>query len=99
MKKESKKDEYAYMRFRSTGLGKTELLCELKKCDSVVEVVNDMLLIHVQSVKPVRWHIRAGLSYKVLMKAIWKIAKQPALYKFLILGIFHMFNPRMPDEF
>jgi len=46
------------MRFRSTGLGKTELQAYPKG----LEPVDDLLILHVQTTDPVRWHIRAGIQ-------------------------------------
>ena len=46
------------MRFRSTGLGKTELYANLEK----VEINEDMLILHFKTYKPVEWHLRAGIQ-------------------------------------
>ncbi len=54
------------MRFRSTGLGKTELQAEPVR----LEPVNDLLILHVKTTSPVRWHIRAGLQRKDVFKLI-----------------------------
>ena len=48
------------MRFRSTGLGKTELEAEL----AGLEPKGDLLILHIRTTTPVRWHIRAGIQRK-----------------------------------
>ena len=48
------------MRLRSTGLGKTELIGEL----TGLEKVDDLLIVHVKTKKPVVWHVRTGLQRK-----------------------------------
>ena len=83
------------MRMRSTGLGKTELQAEVTK----LEPAGDMLILHIQSVKPVRWHIRAGIQPEdrlALLKELLKLNVR--LLKYL-----NFLNPRgkhpEPEEF
>ncbi len=54
------------MRMRSTGLGKTELEADLVS----IEMKEGMLLMNIQSTKPVIWHIRAGIQRKDIFKLI-----------------------------
>jgi len=46
------------MRFRSTGLGDTELYANLVN----VEIKEDMLILYFDTYKPVEWHLRAGIQ-------------------------------------
>ena len=50
------------MLFRSTGLGKTQLT------GKVVEIkrTGDYLIMHVDTIEPVQWRIRAALSFRDL---------------------------------
>jgi hypothetical protein len=93
-KEEKKKDEYYSFRFRSTGLGKQMLLGEPLK----LVVVEDMLIMQVQTHEPVQWVIRAGLSYRGLFKAVM-LALNPAVIKFLLFGWIKMKNPKLTDDF
>ena len=46
------------MRFRSTGLGNTELYANLVN----VEIKEDLLVLCFDTYKPVEWHLRAGIQ-------------------------------------
>ena len=91
---EEGKEGYYNLRFRSTGLGKTMLEGD----PAGVEVVDDMLVMHIQSTTPVRWRIRAALSYRGLLKFI-KLAMKPSVLKFVFFGFKSMRNPKLPEEF
>jgi hypothetical protein len=100
-KKDEKKNEpttkpqdYATLRFRSTGLGKT--LLEGEPLD--VEIVGDTLVVHIQATKPVRWHIRAAMSYRGVMKAV-KFALKLSVIKFILFGWTTTKKPNLPNEF
>ena len=61
------------MLFRSTGLGKTELVAQIAD----VTRQGDYLILHVDTLEPVRWRIRAGLNlrdFRMLIKAILKLS-------------------------
>ena len=49
------------MLFRSTGLGKRELVAEI----TGVRAQGDYLIMEVETSEPVRWKIRGGVSWKV----------------------------------
>lgn len=56
------------MLFRSTGLGKRELIAEIV----AVKRQDDYLIMEVETSEPVRWKIRGGVTWKdlrVLLKA------------------------------
>jgi len=83
------------MRMRSTGLGKTELQAHIAN----LEPAGDMLILHIQSTSPVRWHIRAGIQPEdrlALLKFMLKLNVR--LLKYL-----NFLNPRgkhpEPEEF
>jgi len=91
--KENEKGYYS-LRFRSTGLGKTMLEGE----PAEVAVIDDMLVMHIQSTTPVRWRIRAALSYKGLLKMI-KLSLKPSVLKFVFFGFRSIKNPKLPEDF
>ena len=59
------------MLFRSTGLGKTELVGRIAD----MQRQGDYLIMHVDVVEPVKWRIRAALSFRDLVKVIGACAK------------------------
>ena len=81
------------MRFRSTGLGKTELEAE----PTSLEPVNDLLILHVQTTSPVRWHIRAGLQRRDVRHLI-KLLFTPKFMKYM-LGFGKKDNLKEPENF
>ncbi len=93
LKNESKQGYYT-LRFRSTGLGKTMLEGE----PAEVLVVDDMLVMHIQTTTPVRWVIRAAITYKGLLKMIM-LALKPSVLKFVLFGFKSIKNPKLGEDF
>ncbi|MFH0813096.1 MAG: hypothetical protein V2A69_09715 [Pseudomonadota bacterium] len=93
-KKEGRKPDYYPLRFRSTGLGKTMLQGE----PADIMVVDDMLVLHIQSTTPVRWRIRAALTFRGLLQVI-KMALKPSIIKFVLFGFRTLKNPKLSDDF
>lgn len=83
------------MYFRSTGLGKTQLT------GKVVEMKRqgDYLIMHVDTTEPVKWRIRAALSFRDLARVVGACMKM-AILKFLISPK-QWFNkqPKHPGDF
>jgi len=83
------------MYFRSTGLGKTQLT------GKVVEMKRhgDFLVMHVDTTEPVKWRIRAAMSYRDML-AVIRACGKAAIISFL-LSPKQMFNknPNRPGEF
>ncbi len=67
------------MRMRSTGLGETELVGEVKE----ITRVGAYLVLLVNTTEPVRWHVRTGMSSGDLFKVLWLMFK-PSCLIFLI---------------
>jgi len=82
------------MKMRSTGLGETVLVGELDK----ITQKQDYLILHVNTIDPVQWHVRAALDYSDLLTLIKLILKGPVL-KFVLFGIKNWRNPRHTDDF
>ena len=91
---EQAQKNYHTLRFRSTGLGKTML--EGEPAD--VLVVDDMLVMHIQSTTPTRWLIRAAITYKGLLK-ILRLSLKPAVIKFLLFWGRSMRKPKLAEDF
>lgn len=60
------------MRQRSAGLGKTELEGYFES----VEKKGDFLIVHMRITNPVRWHVRAAVSSRDMMRLIKILAKE-----------------------
>ena len=82
------------MKMRSTGLGETVLEGELDK----ITRKDDYLILHINTIEPVQWHVRAAIDFNDLLTLIKLILKGPVL-KFLFTGIKNRKNPRHTDDF
>jgi len=82
------------MKMRSTGLGETVLEGELDK----ITRKDDYLILHINTIEPVQWHVRAAIDFNDLLTLIKLILKGPVL-KFLFTGIKNWKNPRHTDDF
>ncbi len=78
------------MRMRSTGLGKTELVGDI----SQLEISGDLIILHVQTTKPVRWHVRTGVQRKDLLRLAGMFFSFSMLKYLLKVG-----NHKEPDSF
>jgi hypothetical protein len=63
------------MLFRSTGLGKTELVGRIDN----LQRQGDYLIMYVDVVEPVKWRIRASLSFGDLAKVMACMVKKSVL--------------------
>jgi hypothetical protein len=82
------------MKMRSTGLGETVLIGELDR----ITQVQDYLVLHVNTLEPVQWHVRAAMDYNDLLTLIKLILKGPVI-KFLFSGMKTRKNIRHTDDF
>jgi len=90
------------MRTRSTGLGSTELIQEIK----YMKPTGDYLIMGMQTVEPVKWQVRAAMTYIDFLR-LMKVALRPGVIwwvvKGLIVGLFTGFkagkNPGPLDDF
>ena len=82
------------MKLRSTGLGETVLVSKLDK----ITLVQDYLILHVQTIDPVQWHVRAAMDYNDLLTMVKLIIKGPVL-KYLFSGLRSRKNPHHTDDF
>jgi len=61
------------MLFRSTGLGKTELVAKIAE----VKRQGDYIIFYVDTLEPVRWRIRAGFNMRDRPSNWFKKAEHP----------------------
>jgi hypothetical protein len=80
------------MRMRSTGLGKAELEGDV----AGLEIVDDLLILHVQTTKPVRWHVRTGVQRRDIFCLVKLLISFKMLKYLFRLG---KRNTREPDAF
>ena len=85
------------MRFKSSGLGEKE---ELKGYMSDLSPEGeDLLVFHIQTTDPVKWHLRAGMQFNDVSD-IFKGIFKPSILFFIIRSIFYLKkNPKEPEEF
>ena len=82
------------MKLRSTGLGETVLVGKLDK----ITQVQDYLILHVQTIDPVQWNVRAAMDYSDLLTMVKLILKGP-FFKFLLFGLKNWKNPKDTNDF
>lgn len=54
------------MRIRSTGLGATELVCQI----DVIKTKGGYLLVEMDTVEPVKWRVRVVMTYRDIFRVI-----------------------------
>ncbi len=84
------------MRFKSSGLGKQELKGNIA---GLSPVGDDLLVMHIETYEPVKWHLRAGLEFKDVPKLLKGLLK-PSVLSLVIRAMFYIKkNPREPEDF
>ena len=85
------------MLFRSTGLGKTELVAEIDKVAGITRK-GDYLVLHVTTLDPVRWKIRAAIDYKDLLAVLGSCLKMSVI-AFILWPFRALRQAKHPGEF
>jgi len=81
------------MRVASTGLGKTELYGEIFD----LKRNGDLLILHLNTEEPAKWHLRAALEYEDVYPLLKGFATPSAVW-FLIRSVFFpKKNPKEPE--
>lgn len=78
------------MRFRSTGLGQTELKGRISGMSSVGE---DLLVLHIKTHDPVEWHLRAAMERKDIPKILVGMLKPSILFHIIRTFFYVKKNP------
>ena len=76
------------MRFRSAGLGQTELKGRISDMSRVGE---DLLVLHIETHDPVEWHLRAAMERKDIPRVIRGLLK-PSVFLHIIRVLFYKKN-------
>ncbi len=82
------------MLFRSTGLGKTELVGEIADC----KPQGDHLILFVNTIEPVRWKVRATITMKD-MKRLMVVCFKMSIIKFFLNIKRWLREPQHPGDF
>jgi len=80
--------------FRSTGLGKAELVGEIVG----VRSQGDYLIMEINTTEPVRWKVRGAVSYKDLKVLVRMLLKLSVFLFFLKVGAWFR-EPQSPGDF
>jgi hypothetical protein len=81
------------MFFRSTGLGKTELKVRAASIDRQ----GDWLILHMETLEPVKWKLRVAMSLPDLWSVIKRVLKWHNLK--LLLSLKWKREPQHPGDF
>jgi len=82
------------MLFRSTGLGKAELVGEIIR----IEPKGDYLVMEIHTTEPVKWKIRGAVSFKDLRTLI-KASFRLSVLLFFMKAAAWFREPQPPGEF
>jgi hypothetical protein len=74
------------MRFRSAGLGPTELKGRISGLSPEGQ---DLLVLHINTYEPVEWHLKAAMERKDIPRVLKGILK-PAIFFFIVRAIFYV---------
>jgi hypothetical protein len=83
------------MRFRSAGLGPTELKGRISGLSPEGQ---DLLVLHINTYEPVQWHLKAAMERQDIPNIVKGILK-PAIFFHIVRTIFYINkNPREPKD-
>ena len=83
------------MRFRSTGLGTSELRGGMQ---DLSPAGNDLLVLRIKTVEPVEWEMKAGLGYHDILSVLKRFFKPSVLF-FVLRCLFYVKkNPEEPED-
>jgi len=74
------------MRFRSTGLGPTELKGRIT---GMSPIGKDLLVLHINTYSPVEWHLKAAMQRKDIRRIIKNMLK-PSILFHIIRCLFYL---------
>jgi len=83
------------MRFRSTGLGQTELKGRISDMSPVGE---DLLVLHIETHDPVEWHLRAAIERKDIPKVLIGMLKPSMRFHIIRTFFYTKKNPRELED-
>jgi hypothetical protein len=83
------------MRFRSTGLGKTELKGRLTE---IAPVGEELLVMRITTYDPVEWHLRAAVERKDVPTLVKGLLKPQILFHIIRTIFFAKKNPKEIED-
>jgi len=83
------------MRFRSAGLGQTELKGRISDMSPVGE---DLVVLHIETHDPVEWHLRAAMERKDIPKVLIGMLKPSILFHIIRTFFYTKKNPRELED-
>ena len=85
------------MRFRSSGFGdERELVGHMSELSPVGK---DLLVFHIETTEPVKWHLRAGMQFSDI-PAILKGMLKPSVLLLVLRTLFYIKeSPKEPEKF
>ena len=83
------------MRFRSTGLGDTELKGQISDLSPAGQ---ELLVLHIQTYDPVEWHLRAAMERKDIPVVIKSILKPSVLFHIIRTLFYLKKNPKELED-
>jgi hypothetical protein len=83
------------MRFRSAGLGKTELKGRISHLSPVGK---DLLILHIKTYDPVEWHLKAALERKDVPRVVRGMLKPSIIFHVIRTMFYLKKNPKELDD-
>lgn len=83
------------MRFKSTGLGETELKGRMSDLSPNGK---GQLVLHIQTYDPVEWHLWAGMEYKDVPKLLVSFLRPSVFFHVIRTLIWVKKNPKEPEN-
>lgn len=83
------------MRFRSAGLGQTELIGRISDMSPVGK---DLLVLHIKTHDPVEWHLRAAIERNDVSKLLIGMLKPSILFHVIRAFFYTKKNPKELED-
>ena len=83
------------MRFRSTGLGQTELKGRMSDLSPSGK---ELLVFHIKTHDPVEWHLKAGMERKDIPKILKQVLKPSVLFHVIRTLFYLKENPKEVED-
>jgi hypothetical protein len=79
------------MRFRSAGLGQTELKGRIADMAPVGE---DLLVLHIDTYEPVQWHLKAAMERKDIPRVVRGMLRPSILFRVIRALLYTKKDPK-----
>ena len=85
------------MRFRSSGFGDDREL--IGHMSDLSPMGDDLLVFHIQTTEPVKWHLRAGMQFSDIPAILKGMLKPSILFLVLRSLLYLKASPKKADKF